>query len=176
MDKREGGRTGRQRGREDEQRDLVLDVGLLGALQVHLDEAGGVEAHSHPLAHNLGREHEVLEQGVVHRRQGARPGPLLRLARLARRLGQHHPPREEHHVLAAELLLQLAHQPGLDLLVLLQQRHRHVHQDRLHRAKKTLQPDEKRKSTFSYLGRCTAETLCLRTKHLVDAAFRKKLE
>ena len=56
---------------------------------------------------------------------------LALVVHLAGGLGQDAALRDEHHLAAAELLLQLAHQPRLDLLVGPHLRHRHEHHDRL---------------------------------------------
>ena len=56
--------------------------------------------------------------------QGAGPGPLLlQLVRLPGGLGEDPPLGDEHDMLAGELLLELPHQPGLDLLEGLQLGH-----------------------------------------------------
>lgn len=50
---------------------LVLHVVLLRLVQVDLDEPAAVQLHADPLAHDLTGEHQVLQDGVVHGREGA---------------------------------------------------------------------------------------------------------
>ena len=65
-----------------------------------------------PLANDLRGVDEVVQDGGVHRLQGAGPGPLLlQLVGLPGGLGQDPPLRDEDHVLPGELLLQLTDQP-----------------------------------------------------------------
>merc|ERR1712183_575134 len=42
---------------------LVLDVGLLGLVQVDLEQTGAVQTDPNSLANNLGRVDEVIEDG-----------------------------------------------------------------------------------------------------------------
>ena len=66
----------------------------------------------------------------MHGDECARDGPLLlQLVGLPRRPGQDAALGDEHHVLAGKLLLQLAHNPRLNLLKHLQFRHWHEDDD-----------------------------------------------
>jgi hypothetical protein len=58
---------------------LVFNVGLLVLVQVNLEEPGSVQPDPDPLAHDFGGVDEVVEDGVVHGDERARPGPLLLL-------------------------------------------------------------------------------------------------
>ena len=46
---------------------LVLNVCLLGLVQVHLEQAGSVQLNPDPLTHDLGRVDQVVQDRVVHR-------------------------------------------------------------------------------------------------------------
>lgn len=113
--------------------DFVFDRRLLVLVQMDLDQLGTVELDAHALADNLGGEDEILEDRIVDRGEGSGTGPLLLqgIAGVARRLGQDFAFADEHNVLAGELLLELAHQTGLDLLESLLLGHRHVDDDGL---------------------------------------------
>ena len=89
---------------------LVLHVVLLRLVQVDLDEPAAVQLHADPLAHDLTREHQVLQDGVVHGREGAAPGTLLLIfcTAFSGWLRQNSPLSNEDDVLAAELFLQFA--------------------------------------------------------------------
>ena len=81
-----------------------------------LEESSAIEPDSDPLADDLRRVNEVVENRVVHSQQRARPRAfLLQLVHFSRRLGQHTALGNEHHVATGELLLQLADQTCLDL-------------------------------------------------------------
>ena len=81
-------------------------------LVLYLEEARSIQADSYPLPDNLGGVDQVVQDGVVDGHQSAGPGPLLlQLVGLPRGLGQDPPLGDEHYVLAAELLLELSHQP-----------------------------------------------------------------
>ena len=111
---------------------LVFNVGLLGLVQVDLEEPGAVEADAGPLANNLGGVDQIVQEGVVDRDQSAGARPLLlQLVLLPGGLGQDLTLGNEDNVLAGELLLQLADQPDLDLLEGLELRHWHEHNDGL---------------------------------------------
>lgn len=47
----------------------MFHVVLLGLVQMDLDEPAAVHFHSDPLAHDLAGEHQVLQDGVMDRRQ-----------------------------------------------------------------------------------------------------------
>ena len=49
---------------------LVLYCGLLVLVEVHLDEAGTIKLDANALTDQLGREAQILQDGVVHRSQG----------------------------------------------------------------------------------------------------------
>ncbi len=55
----------------------MLDVGLLVLVEVHLEQPGSVQSDPDPLANNLGRIDQVVQDGVVHGHQGAAAGALL---------------------------------------------------------------------------------------------------
>ena len=60
----------------------------------------------------MNRPYQVVEDCGVHGDECARDGPLLlQLVGLPRRLGQDPALGDEHHMLAGELLLKLAHEP-----------------------------------------------------------------
>ena len=95
----------------------MFNVGLLVLVEMHLKEPGAIELDPDPLAHNLRGIHKIIEDGIVHSDEGATPGPLLlQLICLPRRLRQDPPLRDEDHVVAGKLLLQLPHETDLDLL------------------------------------------------------------
>lgn len=48
---------------------FVFHVVLLGLVQMDLDEPAAVHFDSDPLTHDLTREHQVLQDGVVDRSQ-----------------------------------------------------------------------------------------------------------
>jgi hypothetical protein len=79
---------------------------------VHLQQLAAVDGDPRPLADDLGREDEVLEQLGVHVRERARTRALLLDARVARRLGQHPALADEHDVSLRELLLEFAGKAG----------------------------------------------------------------
>lgn len=111
----------------------MFNGGLLVLVQVHLDQLLAVQLDADALADDLRGEHEILEDGVVHRGQGSGAWPLLfqRVPRLALGLRQDLALADEHDLLAAELLLQLTDHTDLDLLEGLLLRHRHVDDDGL---------------------------------------------
>lgn len=96
---------------------LVLNGRLRRLVEVDLDQSGAVQADTCSLAHDLGRVDQVGEVGVVHGGQRSVDRSLLLVdARLSARLRQDGSLRDEHHMLAGELLLQLSHQSRLQLL------------------------------------------------------------
>jgi len=95
----------------------VLNVGLLGLVQVDLEEASSVQADPDPLSNNLSWVDKIIQDSCMNGHQGAGPGALLlQLVCLPGGLGKDPPLGDEDHVLSRELLLKLPHQPGLDLL------------------------------------------------------------
>ena len=79
---------------------------------MYLKQTGSIESNSDPLSDNLGGVDKVIEDAVVNSEEGAGPRPLLlQLVGLPGGLGQDPPLGNEHHVLAAELLLELSHKP-----------------------------------------------------------------
>merc|ERR1719219_536221 len=96
----------------------MLNVGLLGLVQVDLEEARSIQTDSYSLPDNLRWVDQVVQDGVVYGHQSAGPRSLLlQLVGLPGGLGQDPPLGNEDDVLATELLLELSHQPGLDLLL-----------------------------------------------------------
>merc|ERR1719410_944928 len=105
---------------------LVFNVGLLGLVQMNLEKAGSIEPNSDSLSNNLCRVDKVIQDGVVYSHQGAGSWSLLlQLVCLPGGLGKDSPLGNEHNVLAAELLLEFSHKPGLNLLECLLLRNRH---------------------------------------------------
>lgn len=111
---------------------LVLNVSLLVLVKMHLEQPGAIETETNPLSDDFGRVDEVVQNRTMnsHERAAART-LLLLLVHLTGGLGQDPPLGDEDHVLAGELLLQLADQPGLDLLEGLELRHRHENDNSL---------------------------------------------
>lgn len=111
----------------------MFDGGLLVLVQMDLDQLRTVQLDADALSDDLGREDQILEDGVVHGGQGTGTRTLLlvRVTTTALGLGQDATLADEHDVLAGELLLQLTDQPGLDLLEGLLLGHRHVDDDGL---------------------------------------------
>mmetsp|Transcript_13430 Transcript_13430/g.34249 ORF Transcript_13430/g.34249 Transcript_13430/m.34249 type:complete len:207 (-) Transcript_13430:78-698(-) len=101
---------------------LVLALVLVLTVKVALEELGAVDAHTQALANDLVGVHDVLQDGVVHSCEGAAAGPLLHLLPvLAAGSAEDAALGNNHDVLAAELLLELAYKTGLDAVVGLQQ-------------------------------------------------------
>lgn len=73
--------------------DLVLNGGLLGLVEMDLDESRAVELDARALANDLSRVDEVVERVLVHGRQRAASRTLLLRAHavLAGRLRQDFP-------------------------------------------------------------------------------------
>ena len=97
---------------------LVLGrVAVLG-VEVDLQDLGAVHSIADALADDLCWVHQVVQDGLVHLGQstGPRPGGQTRGG-----LGQDAALGHDHHVLAGELLLQLADQTLLDLVEALKQ-------------------------------------------------------
>lgn len=111
----------------------MFNGGLLVLVQMDLDQLRAIELDADPLANDLSRKDKIFKDGVVNGGESARTRPLLLVLhpRLPGRLGQDLSLAHKHHVLAAELLLQFAHQTRLDLLELLQLRHGHIDDHRL---------------------------------------------
>jgi len=63
---------------------LVLNVGLLGLLEVDFDEAGAVQLDADTLAHNLRREAEVFQDTLMYRRQCAAAMDKMQIFTLTR--------------------------------------------------------------------------------------------
>mmetsp|Transcript_6257 Transcript_6257/g.17970 ORF Transcript_6257/g.17970 Transcript_6257/m.17970 type:complete len:237 (-) Transcript_6257:85-795(-) len=108
---------------------LVLRGAAFLRVQVHLEDLGGVSAVPHALAHHLCRVHKVLQDCLVHGGEGAAAGAGIGLT--AGGGGHDAAVGDDDHVLAAELLLKLPHQPLLDLVEALQQPEGHVNDDGL---------------------------------------------
>merc|ERR1719263_920783 len=92
---------------------LVLGEVPVLRVQVHLEHAGAVGGKARALAHDLGREHDVSEQSLVHGGEGPAAGPREREAALRR--AHDLSVSYDDDILAAKLLLELAHKPLLDL-------------------------------------------------------------
>ena len=89
----------------------MLNVGLLGLVQVDLEQAGTIKTDPDPLANNLSWVDKIIQDGVVDSLESSGPGSLLlQLVGLPCRLGQDSPLGDEDHMLAAELLLKLSDQ------------------------------------------------------------------
>lgn len=98
-------------------------------VQVHLQQLGAVRQVAGALAHNLGRVDQVLQQGGVDCGEGAGAGARNGCA--GGGLGHDAPVGHDHYVLAAKLLLQLAHQARLHLVEALEQPEGNVDHDSL---------------------------------------------
>ena len=82
---------------------------------IYLEETRSIQADPYSLADNLSWVDQVVQDSVVHGHQSARSGSLLlQLVGFPGGLGQDPSLGNEDHMLAAELLLQLSDQPGLD--------------------------------------------------------------
>ena len=107
------------------ERCVVLCVEETRLAGVHLVDARAVRLLAGALADDFGGEHEVFQEFLVHAGQGARAGAHLLDARGAGRGAQDAALGAEHDVGVGKLLLELAHQFGLDLVEALQERHGH---------------------------------------------------
>merc|ERR1719295_2119023 len=93
-------------------------------------ESGAIQSDPDSLANNLGGVDKVVKDSSVHGLQSPGPWPLLlQLVGLPGWLGQNSPLGDEHDMLPRELLLQLPHQPCLDLLEGFQLWHRNENHD-----------------------------------------------
>merc|ERR1719402_120112 len=112
--------------------DLVLNIGLLVAVQVHFDDAASIELHADTLSNDFSGVNQVLKHGVVHGGERAAAGALLLVLgpRLARRLGLDLALSDENNMFATEFLLQFAHQAHLDLLESSEEGRRNGHNNR----------------------------------------------
>ncbi len=109
-----------------------LHVGLIPPVEVHLDDASAVDLAARALAGDLGGVDDVLEDGVLHRREGARTGAQSRrLLGTGVALTEDVALGDDDDVTSGELLLELAHESGLDLLERLLELVRHIHDDGL---------------------------------------------
>ena len=98
---------------------LVLGgVAVLG-VKVHLEEAGPIQPEALTLADNLRGVAQILQQVRVHRGQGA--AARAGAGEAGGGHGANAAVGHEHHILTAELLLELTHQPLLDLVEGLQE-------------------------------------------------------
>ncbi|GIL70710.1 hypothetical protein Vretifemale_1428, partial [Volvox reticuliferus] len=108
---------------------LVLGGVAVLWVQVHLQDLGPIQPVSNPLANNFRWVHEVIQNGVVHRSQGAAAWAGVCLAIAG---GRKDPPvGDDDHVPAAELFLKLPDQALLDLMESLKQAVGNVNNDRL---------------------------------------------
>lgn len=78
----------------------------------HADQLGAVSRNTGPLADDLGREHEVLEDLLVNGGEGAGAGTLLADDGVTRRLAEHATLGKEDDVTVGELLLELTGKSG----------------------------------------------------------------
>jgi hypothetical protein len=109
-----------------------LHVGLIPPVEVDLDDASAVDLASRALAGDLGGVDDVLEDGVLNGREGARARAKSgRLLGTGVALSEDVPLSDDDDVTSGELLLELAHETGLDLLERLLELVRHVHDDGL---------------------------------------------
>lgn len=96
----------------------MFNCGLLILVQVNLNKLGTVQLDADTLSNDLGREHQIFQNGIVHRGEGSRTWSLLlqRVAGVTRWLRQDFTFTYEDNMLAREFLLQLTDQTNLDLL------------------------------------------------------------
>ena len=108
----------------------TLHVGLIPPVEVDLDDATTVDLAARALAGDLRGVHDVLQDGVLDRREraGAR-AKSHRLLRPGVALAEDVALRDDDDVAAGELLLELANEAGLDLLEGLLELIRDVHDD-----------------------------------------------
>lgn len=113
----------------------MFNGGLLVLVQMNLDQLRAVQLDAHPLADDLSREDQILQNGIVHGSQGAGSWALLLVGvtTTALGLGQDTTLANEHDMFAGEFLLQLTHKTGLDLLEGLLLGYRDVDHDSLKR-------------------------------------------
>mmetsp|Transcript_66635 Transcript_66635/g.146059 ORF Transcript_66635/g.146059 Transcript_66635/m.146059 type:complete len:203 (-) Transcript_66635:42-650(-) len=90
---------------------LVLVLGIKNDLQ----QLAAIKGDACALANNLSRSHQIFQNGLVHRCQGAAAWSDLQ-ALAPKVLVQDGPVGHKHHMLAVELLLQLSDETALDLL------------------------------------------------------------
>ncbi|CAH0368472.1 unnamed protein product, partial [Pelagomonas calceolata] len=101
--------------------ELRLDVDLVLRVEQHLQHLGAVQLAPRALADDLRRVDQIVEDGVLDRRQRAAPRPrALRLRAPRVVLAQDRPLAHHNHVPPRELLLELADEPRLDLVVFFQ--------------------------------------------------------
>lgn len=103
---------------------VVNGRGVLGVQQDLLDLRATNQV-SDSLTGDLGREHQVLQDLVVHSGQGSGSWSLLELSGLSSWLWQDSSLSQEHNVSVWELLLELSSQSGLNLSVADQGRNWH---------------------------------------------------
>eukprot|EP00216_Chloropicon_sp_CCMP2111_P006478 CAMPEP_0198240480 /NCGR_PEP_ID=MMETSP1446-20131203/5577_1 /TAXON_ID=1461542 ORGANISM="Unidentified sp, Strain CCMP2111" /NCGR_SAMPLE_ID=MMETSP1446 /ASSEMBLY_ACC=CAM_ASM_001112 /LENGTH=211 /DNA_ID=CAMNT_0043923213 /DNA_START=290 /DNA_END=922 /DNA_ORIENTATION=- len=94
--------------------ELGLGVLLILGVEENFEHARPVRGEPGALSDDLCGEDDVAEDGLVHGGEGAGPGPGEGEPALRRLLDP--PVGNDHDMLAAELLLELAHQALLDLL------------------------------------------------------------
>ena len=83
---------------------------------LRLDDSAAIDLDAGALSDDLSGEHEVLKDGVVHGREGPGCGAGLLEGAGPAGLPQDAALGNKHDVLAAELLLKLTDEPGLDLV------------------------------------------------------------
>lgn len=83
---------------------------------LHLHDLASVNPNLRPLSNNLSREHQILQQLLVHARQRPASGPLLRRPGSLFRLADDTALCGEKNVALRELLLEFTDQAGLDFV------------------------------------------------------------
>ena len=84
---------------------------------MNLYEPAAVQFHTHPLAHNLTLEDQVLKDAIVPCGECAASEELLLMFHMAflSWLGQNPPLSNKDYMLPAKLFLQFTNQPDLDI-------------------------------------------------------------
>lgn len=109
-----------------------LNVGLVASVEVNLENAAPIDLAAGALAGDFGGVDDVLEDGVLHGREGAGAGAeTLRLLGAGVGLSEDVALGHDDDVTARELLLELADEAGLDLVEGLLELVRDVHDDGL---------------------------------------------
>lgn len=98
--------------------ELVLQARGILRVQGAADQLAAISRHADALSGDLGGEHEVLQDGVVHRGEGAAAGPRLLSTAVARGLAHDTALANEHDVVVRELLLEFTGEPESKLVLL----------------------------------------------------------
>lgn len=91
-----------------ERLELVLEARSILRIKRAADELATVRRHTNALRGNLGREHKVLKDGVLHGRKRAAARPRLLSTAVRTLLRENAALANEHDVVVRELLLKLA--------------------------------------------------------------------